>query len=113
MKYPLNPKERVGLIAISLLILANIGWLLAHKSVGGDSGKGTAPETTVVLPSDSTDNAISSADTMAAHRHKTARDRKSHKKKSPTKARRQRPPLPESSPAPRDFLRDTIPTRRT
>lgn len=112
MKYPLNPKERVGLIAISLLILANIGWLLAHKSVGGDSGKGTAPETTVVLPSDSADNAISSADTMAAHRHKTAGDRKSRKKKSPAKTGRQRTPLPESSLAPRDFLRDTIPTRR-
>ena len=108
MKYPLNPKERIGLIVLSCLILANIGWILVRKR--DMSGPEThAPVRTTIVPSDSTTAVKQVSDTMVPG---AENDRRKKAKSTRRKKTHEKAPSHTHVPPPRDFLRDTIPTSR-
>lgn len=103
MRQPLSPKERAGLVGLSLAIVIVICiMLLRHNAPPATVVKS---ETIMVLPQPE-----DSANDVTGKKKEGKKDRRKksgHKKKGKSREKREM-----SLPAPRDFLRDTIPTVR-
>lgn len=113
MRYPLTPRERTGIVVICVVILLNIGWLVwvrnCHRRENGRPVERVFYPESIVdeepKPDSTGDSVIAAMKSQKGRSDKNIPKRDRRKKSKPKSSSSN-----AGSVAPRNFLRDTIPT---